>query len=281
MAGVVAVAALLSAVAAAPSWLGHGVLHVSPPGPTLLFHPLEAGALPSATLLSAPALAQSPLLNGCEVTSLAMLFDYFGRPVSKMALAALAPRDPTPAVVTPELGFHGNAILAVTSWGNPEVGFVGSMTGANGSLGYGMYHRPADELINMLWPGAALDLTGAPFSTIEEYVAAGIPVVLWTTYYFRPAPANEWVTWTSPEGTVRATPWEHAVLLVGYSSNTLWINNPGNGDTAEPVPLQPFLAAWNQLGDQAVTISPTALERIGWRFPYQVGATLTAGLKPS
>jgi uncharacterized protein YvpB len=239
----------------------------------LPFQPLAAADLPRSARLEAPAMRQAPLLNGCEVTSLAMLLTYFGRPVSKYVLEALAPRATTPPVLAIRPGFHGNPLLEVVRWGNPEEGFVGSMRGADGALGYGMYNRPAVRLVDMLWPEAGLDLTGRPFASVEAFVAAGIPVVVWTTIDFQPT--EDWVTWASPEGPVRATPMEHAVLLVGYGPGTLWVNNPATGAAAQPVPKAPFLAAWRQLGQQAVTISPRVLARAGWRFPYTLAGVVT------
>ncbi len=201
------------------------------------------GTLPQQAMIRVPPQSQMPqLLNGCEVTSLSMLLTAVGHPVDKMTLANEQPKDPTPLKM--------NAHKQIISWGNPNVGFVGSVT----DYGYGIYHGPIVRLINQILPGRGVDLTGKPFQDILSVVANGTPVELWATATFKPT--NDWVTWSSPEGPVKATWEEHAVLLVGYNQTQLFVNNPLNGEQAQPVSKQEFLEAWRQLGEQAVTIAP-------------------------
>ncbi|QQE79314.1 C39 family peptidase [Alicyclobacillus sp. SO9] len=198
----------------------------------------------SQALIKVPAIAQLPQLkNGCEVTSLAMLLEFEKHPVSKMSLAAEEPKDKTPLVM--------NQNQQIVSWGNPNVGFVGSVT----KYGYAIYHGPLTKLVNEVLPGRGLDLTGMSFKDLEKIVANGTPVEVWDTYNF--APTNSWVTWQSPEGMVHATWDEHAVLLVGYNKEDVYVNNPLKGGlAAEKVPIGPFIKAWDQLGKQAITIAP-------------------------
>ncbi|QQE80177.1 C39 family peptidase [Alicyclobacillus sp. SO9] len=201
--------------------------------------------LPSEALLRVPAMSQLPQLeNGCEVTSLSMLLTFEKHPVSKMTLAKEEPQDKTPLV---------RKNKKFISWGNPNVGFVGSVSGKN-NLGYSIYHGPLTKLVNEILPDRGLDLTGMPFTDLEAVVAGGTPVEVWDTINFQPT--NSWVTWKSPEGTVKATWFEHAVLLVGYNKKYVWINNPHNGKAAQKVPIGPFMKAWHQLGEQAITVAP-------------------------
>jgi uncharacterized protein YvpB len=79
-------------------------------------------------------------------------------------------------------------------------------------------------------------------------------VLLWATTTLRPTTA--WVSWQGPNGTVRATFKEHAVVLVGHSRGKLIINNPLTG-RRETVDANPLIAAWRQLGSQALSIAPT------------------------
>ena len=196
-----------------------------------------------ALILRIPVLSQFPELpNGCEVTSLAMLLNELNVPSTKLDLARLVHKDLTPL----DLSVNGNFVR----WGNPNVGFVGSIYG--NVPGYGVYHHPIAELLNQLIRGQALDLTGSPFSKVLSEVASGRPVVVWVTLTF--TPVHNWVKWQSPEGPVRATLDEHTVLLVGFDKNHVYINNPWNGEQAEPVPLQNFKNSWVQMGRQAVTV---------------------------
>lgn len=207
--------------------------------------------MPSHMLIHVVGIDQYPQLpNGCEVTSLAMLMAAVGHPVSKMTLAAQMPKDPTQLVLDTTTNASGQTVHHVEYWGNPNVGFVGSVYQAGD--GYGIYHGPMTKFLNQLLPGQAEDLTGSSFHTILQHVAAGIPVEVWTTITFKPT--TDWVTWQSPEGPVKATPLEHAVLLVGYGPGVLYVNNPLNGEAAEKIPEAPFLQSWDQLGQQAITV---------------------------
>lgn len=199
-----------------------------------------------AVNLKVPAQDQGPQLeNGCEVTSLSMLLAAVGHPVSKMTLASMVAKDPTPLVRGP-----GGEII---SWGNPNVGFVGSV--AVYADGFGVYHHPLYELLKKILPGRAVDLTGAPISVIERQLDRGVPVVMWVNSTL--APTNRfWVTWQTPEGPFTTTLDEHAVLLVGYNSEDFFINNPLTGKADVPVPKANLIGAWRQLGDQAISVKP-------------------------
>jgi uncharacterized protein YvpB len=249
---VLAVVALVGALA-----LGRGVrapgrrVPAAPPAPALATAPTGAGQgapsrveAPASVLLRVAPQSQFPQLpNGCEVTSLSMLLGAVGHPVSKMRLARLMPVDPTPRRLGP-----GGQILA---WGDPNVGFVGSVYVH--SDGFGMYHGPLVRLIDRLLPGRGLDLTGQPFDALLARVAAGQPVEVWTTVSL--SPDVPWVTWQSPEGPVRTTLEEHAVLLVGYTPSSVLIANPFNGQAAQSVPRARFIASWRVMGRQAVTVA--------------------------
>lgn len=197
------------------------------------------------TLIRAPAMSQLPAYdNGCELASLDMLLRFAGVSIRLATLAARIPRAGAPLVTTPD--------GSIVSWGDPNVGFVGSVRGT--SPGYGVYHAPIARLLDKILPGRALDLTGHPLRALRAVVASGRPAIVWTTVDF--SPVSNWVTWTSPEGPVRATMSEHAVLLVGMNRHFAYVNNPLNGERAEAVPLSSFVASWIDLGRQAVTLTP-------------------------
>ncbi|MDA8145257.1 MAG: C39 family peptidase [Thermaerobacter sp.] len=211
----------------------------------------SAGRLPASAMIRVPAQSQYPQLpNGCEVTSLSMLLNAVGHPVSKLVLAREEPTDPTPLVLNVYHRPDGQVLHVVKSWGNPNRGFVGKVNVKN--YGYGIYHGPLTELLSRIMPGRAADLTGQPFSAVLAQVARGVPVVAWTTLDFRPT--SDWVTWQSPEGPVHATPLEHAVLVVGYDHDHIFVNNPANGRQAQAVDRGAFIRSWKQLGSQAITV---------------------------
>jgi uncharacterized protein YvpB len=203
---------------------------------------MTMNGVPKTYLINVPAESQDPeLYNGCEVTSLSMLLTAAGHPVDKMTLANEIPKDTTPIVYD-----NNNRII---SWGDPNVGFVGDITGK--TPGYGVYHGPVFQLLNTILPGHAVDLTGSSFDQILNHVASGKPVVAWTTVNF--SPTSSWVTWQGPNGPVHATFNEHAVLIVGFNEKQIFINNPLDGTAGEAVDRNQFIASWIQLGQQAVS----------------------------
>ncbi len=229
--------------------------------PLLLRRELEwkNSLLPSAltnlgaggVLLHVPSESQLPLLyNGCEVTSLSMLLDYLHINETPLSLAHAIVRDKTPLVT------NGNG--QILSWGDPNRGFVGSISGH--APGFGVYHHPIDVLLNRYVSGHAQDLTGDHFADLLAALRSGRPVIVWTTINF--SPDISWITWHSPEGLIKTTMAEHAVLLVGYDTRDVYVNNPLNGAKAQPVPRQIFRKTWILMGRQAVTVTPFSLPRL-------------------
>lgn len=203
--------------------------------------------LPPSVMIQVPVQSQLPQLpNGCEVTSLSMLLTAVGHPVSRFTLANEITKDPTPLVK--------NSLGTIVEWGNPNVGFVGDMA----KVGFAVYHGPVAALINQILPNQAVDLTGHSFDDILHTLAAGTPVEVWTNQYFVPLPESKFTTWQSPTGPVHTTFYEHAVLLVGYDDNHLYIDNPLGGIQNQAVNKQDFIESWKQMGSQAVTVAPSA-----------------------
>lgn len=201
----------------------------------------------TSLLLASQVQSQLPeLRNGCEATSLSMLLQAVGRPVSKLTLAREQPTDAT----QPVFSSAGPGFDNIVSWGNPNRTFVGRVAR---SYGYGIYHGPLSGLLERQLPGRALDLSGKRFSDILGQLRTGVPVMLWTTTTLQPT--SQWVTWDTPDGPFRATPYEHAVLLVGYTPRGLIVNDPLAGQQ-RLVSAAPFIASWQQLGRQAVSVQP-------------------------
>lgn len=216
-------------------------LAVAKPVPSPAKAATKEKPLPVSALLDAPAIKQYPELpSGCEVTSLAMLLQYAGVKKSKMELAYEMPKDPTP------IRYDNNG--QIVSWGDPNVGFVGDVTGK--SRGFGIYHAGLLPLLKAYVP-AALDLTGKPFDLLAKQVAAGYPVIVWNTIDF--AAPSKWVTWETPNGSVTTTFAEHAVLLVGYDENNVYVNDPVTGNKNVAIDKAQFLETWKTMGQQALS----------------------------
>lgn len=194
-----------------------------------------------SAMLEAPVYLQYPeLYNGCEVTSLSMLLNYYGIEKSKIDLVPEMVKDPTPV----QLAKDGS----ITYWGNPNTGFVGDVTGK--SMGFGIFHGALLKLMEKYIP-SSIDLTGEPFDRIEQQISDGFPVIIWTTNDFR-VPAT-WIVWDTPLGPFKTTMKEHAVLMVGYDIEYVYVNDPMTGKSKVPVEKERFIAAWEAMGMQALS----------------------------
>lgn len=197
-------------------------------------------------LLEVPLILQNPELpRGCEVTSLAMLLQYAGVPADKMTLAQEIEKDSSSYQVK-----NGKIYF-----GNPHTGFVGNMYTLK-EPGYGVYHGPVCELLAKYLPGRAIDLTGCAWEEVLLFVSEGVPVWVVANATFAPLAPADFQVWHTPQGPVKITYREHAVLLTGYDAENVYFNDPRFDVKNRRASRQEFTAAWEQMGRQAVTYLP-------------------------
>ncbi|MCL2851850.1 MAG: C39 family peptidase [Defluviitaleaceae bacterium] len=204
----------------------------------------EARGLPESHMIyGVPQIYQLPALpRGCEVTSLAMILNFRGIYVDKMQLADEVRRDPT----------QGGIVNGRVYMGDPNYGFIGNMHDIT-EFGYGVYHRPIFDLLRSYYPNQAVDLTGAEFDDLLQFVARDIPVWIVTNTRFHYLPSYQFFTAHTPGGERSATWRMHAVVITGYDQSHIFFNDPlGNATFA---PRSSFEAAWVQMGSQAVALS--------------------------
>ena len=133
---------------------------------------------------------------------------------------------------------------------NPETGFVGSPSGAWGQIppnAYGVHAAPVAALLRA-YGIPAEDHRGLSWEDLREEIAAGKPVVVWVI-------GGIWqgygVDYTPSDGaTVRVAPFEHTVIVNGYSASSVSIVD---NHLYYDVPVDRFLSSWSVLGNQAVT----------------------------
>ncbi|KAB8131480.1 peptidase C39 [Gracilibacillus oryzae] len=194
--------------------------------------------------LEAPVIKQFPELpRGCEVTSLTMLLQYHDIDTDKLTLAKELKRDNTPYE-------KKNGIIY---FGDPNTGFVGDMYSFH-QPGLGVYHQPLYELAKHYAGENAIDLTGQSFQSMMASVSSGEPVLAITNITYQPLPASSFQIWQTPNGPVKITKKLHAVLVTGYDHNFIYFNDPYDGKQKK-APKQAFIAAWEQMGKQAISIS--------------------------
>ncbi len=193
--------------------------------------------------IEAPVIKQFPELpRGCEVTSLSMLLQFHDIEVNKMETAEKIKKDETS--YTKKNG--------VIHFGDPNVGFVGDMYNIS-NPGYGVYHKPLYQLTKDYVGDKALDITGKPFDSVIELVAQGKPVVVITNITYKALPDTNFITWQTPNGPLDVTMKLHAVLVTGFDSKSIYFNDPYDG-TQKKAPRQEFVSAWEQMGNQAISI---------------------------
>lgn len=196
----------------------------------------------SQVILNVPSIYQFPELhNGCEVVSLQMLVEHqIGRSLNKVAFAFEMPFDQTKLK---------NYKTSSQIWGDPDVGFVGDVTG--NTPGYSINPEPLKRLLDKYARGT--NLTGNDFSVLENYVRNGKPVVTWVTVALNnPRPIT---TWKTPGGkTIYGRMNTHAVVLTGVDDNYVYYNDPFYGTKNVKVSKSWFASIYNQMGKKALSV---------------------------
>ncbi|CAM4104963.1 S-layer-like y domain-containing protein [Bacillus luti] len=196
----------------------------------------------SQVILNVPSLYQFPELNnGCEVVSLQMLVEHqIGRSFNKVMFAFEMPFDQTKLK---------NYKTSSQIWGDPDVGFVGDVTG--NTPGYSINPEPLKRLLDKYARGT--NLTGNDLSVLEDYVRNGKPVVTWVTVALNnPRPIT---TWKTPGGkTISARMNTHAVVLTGVDDNYVYYNDPFYGTKNVKVSKSRFASIYNQMGKKALSV---------------------------
>lgn len=191
-------------------------------------------------LIDAPEVSQLPQLErGCEVTSLDMLLEQAGVSVNKMTLAKKIKTLP----------FEKKGLYS-----NPNDGFVGSIYTYK-QPGLGVYHGPIASLAKVYLGEKVDDLTESNWSAVEKKLNEGHAVWVIINNTFKKLPENDsnWYTWKTKEGNIRITYREHSVLVTGYSDSTVYVNDPLSGVKNQALNKKDFIAAWVQMGKQAVS----------------------------
>nr|WP_242270964.1 S-layer homology domain-containing protein [Bacillus cereus group sp. BfR-BA-01425] len=196
----------------------------------------------SQVILNVPSLYQFPELhNGCEVVSLQMLVEHqIGRSLNKVVFTFEMPFDQTKLK---------NYKTSSQIWGDPDVGFVGDVTG--NTPGYSINPEPLKRLLDKYARGT--NLTGNDLSVLEDYVRNGKPVVTWVTVALNnPRPIT---TWKTPGGkTISARMNTHAVVLTGVDDNYVYYNDPFYGTKNVKVSKSRFASIYNQMGKKALSV---------------------------
>lgn len=192
--------------------------------------------------IDVPIIEQLPeLINGCEVTSLAMVINYFGGDVDKNTLSQEVKKDKTPMVK--------NSSGEIIKWGDPDYGFVGDIEGDDG-YGYAIYPKALMPLANKYLNNKAVDLTGETTDTLIKYLSQKKPILVWITSDF--SVPEDFITWTKNGKKIKATFSEHCVVLTGYDDKNFYYNDPLTGVKNTAVDKKTFEEVWGAMGKMAL-----------------------------
>ncbi|WP_217585813.1 C39 family peptidase [Lentibacillus saliphilus] len=179
------------------------------------------------------------LPTGCEATALSMLLRWAGVDVDKFE-------------VVDQLKKGDRVHLQNGKWygANPNEAFVGNPYEDDGS--FGVFEQPILQVINIYYPGKAINLTGKEFQDLLTIVQGGTPILVWTTLKQRETYYAQ--SWEDPHG--QTIDWynnEHAVVIVGYSNDDVIVHDPDTGK-CEHYDRDLFIQNWASLGKRAVTL---------------------------
>lgn len=194
--------------------------------------------------LKVPVVLQNPELpNGCEITALTAILNYYGIPIDKMQLNDRLPKS---KVYTKNGVMYGP---------DPNKAYAGNPKEKNG--GYYVYAPPLAEMADRIlieneMDFRALDITGATKKELIDYVKSGVPVLAWVTIDWKePRKSGYWVI----EGTDQKHGIYknlHAVVLTGYQNGKVTIMDPLKGMVK--IDENTFFRCYKQLGSHALVI---------------------------
>ena len=191
--------------------------------------PIDATGLPIFAQITISGMPQALPLD-CEARSAVDWATFFG-------------------VSIDELEFLGK--LPVSD--NPERGFVGSVYGALGQVPpnpYGVHAGPIATLLQT-YGLTATALRNATWEAIRGEIAANRPVIVWVIGHVTDGYALPYTT--SDGETTSVAPYEHTVIVMGYTPDAVTILDGGQVYTRS---LSSFLNSWGVLGNLAVMHGP-------------------------
>lgn len=177
------------------------------------------------------------LENGCEITSLSMLLQYYGYEVNKNQLAK-------------ELDYVPYA-LSKTTYGNPNLGFVGDIK--EGKKAMGVHVDPIAKVARKIVKNEfeVVASQGRSFQDILQRLQEDTPVWIISTLDMQIPTEDDFISWKTKEGTLQLTPLIHAVVLTGMDENNVYYNDPYGVKDAS-IAIADLEEVYNKMGQQSL-----------------------------
>lgn len=188
----------------------------------------------NAQINTTPILQMPELPTGCESVALTMALNSYGFDLDKTAIAS-------------DWMIHNDE--------NYVLGYAGDPFSDNGAGIFppGLCDTANNFLKSKGYPHKAYDVTGMEIEDLLEYIADGIPVVVWTTIdYTDPRYSGSEITYN--ERTYRWYSNEHCVMLGGFDQgdSSVTVYDPMLGKTT--VDMEVFRDNYNKIGKYALII---------------------------
>lgn len=195
--------------------------------------------LPVDVVLQGPELP-----NGCEVTALTAVLNYYDYNVKKTVLSDK---------YLPKVPFEvkdGKLYGA-----DPYQAYAGEPRSKN--QGFFSYVPPVIETVNRYFNDIgghhkAMDLTGSSPEELLNYIQEGIPVIIWTTIDQREPLFNySWYV-NGTDKSIDIIRNSHTVVLTGFSETEVYVMDPLKGNVAYP--KNRFFEIYKKAGSHAMVV---------------------------
>ncbi|OMF29067.1 hypothetical protein BK133_18145 [Paenibacillus sp. FSL H8-0548] len=225
-------------------------LQVSAANPVLRhvknFERADDGSLAiTSVYIDVKTVMQKPELpNGCEITSLTAVLNYYGHDVTKTEMAD---------VYLPKQAFYSknNKLYGP----NPYIAYAGDPRELKG--GFFSFAPPIVDAANLYFDafslsGSTADISGSTREQMIEQLSKGIPVVTWITLDLSPPKVNySW--YFSDTGEYYAAPVNlHVVVLNGYEDGIVHVMNPLEGQVSYDADT--FFNSYDEMGSHAMIV---------------------------
>lgn len=196
-------------------------------------------------LLKVPRILQNPELpNGCEITSLCEILQYWGFPADKCRLAdEYLPRSERWYGANPNLVYMGNPHLDDST---PESGyycFAGPIVEAARRY---LKAQGAEERFE------AADLTGSEKEALFAELQAGNPFLFWASLHFEDIQHDD-CSYPLSDGSMHHVFHQlHCMVCKGVDADRVYLADPL--DFNDSVPIGRFDRIYRQLGMRAVVL---------------------------
>lgn len=177
------------------------------------------------------------LENGCEITSLSMLLQYYGFEVDKMQLAEKLTYEPY--------------LVDKKNHGNPNIGFVGNME--KGKEAMGVHVEPIAEVAKGIVQEEfeVVASQGRSFKELLNRLQEDTPVWIISTLEMKIPTPDDFIPWQTKQGELKVTSLIHSVVLTGMDEKYVYYNDPFGIKDAS-VSIEDLEQVYNRMGKQAL-----------------------------